>query len=86
MKKMRITTNELRELKGFKNQVEANGVMNLLRETGNAVDVGKNKPNGRGKPSRIYEIPQVVTIEMFKDSDFPKEVKIEAEVEEVEQA
>jgi hypothetical protein len=82
MKKIRITTNELREIKGFKNQVEANGVMNLLRTTGNAVEVGKKKPKGRGKPSIIYEIPQTVTIEMFKDSDFPTEVLIPAETEE----
>jgi len=82
MKKIRVTTNELRVIKGFKNQVEANGVMNLLRSTGNAVEVGKKKPEGRGKPSIIYEIPQTITIKMFKDSDFPTEVKIEAETEE----
>jgi hypothetical protein len=42
--------------------------MNLLKETGNAIPVGKAKVKGRGKPPTIYEIPQVVTMKLFDDA------------------
>jgi hypothetical protein len=66
-KTIRVTVKQLKEIRGLKNQVEANSIMNLLKDTGNAKPVGKLK-NGPGKPPVIYEVPLKVTIQLFEDT------------------
>jgi hypothetical protein len=87
MNKMRVTVAEFREIQGLKSQVEANSVMNLLKAQGIAIEVGKKRrTDGRGKPAVIYEIPQVVELTLFQDSDMPKVVESETETAETETA
>lgn len=78
MNTMRVTVADFREIQGLKSQVEANSVINLLKSQGIAVEVGKKRrADGRGKPAKIYEIPQTVELTLFQDSDMGKSIPAE---------
>ena len=82
MKTIKVTVAEFRTLQGLKSPVEANSIINLLKVQGVAKEVGKKKrTDGRGKPATIYEIPQEVTLKLFKDEDMPKTVESQKTVE-----
>ena len=69
MEKLRVTVAEFCKIRRLKSHGEANNVMNFLKSEGIAVPVEKRKrPDGRGKPSTVYEIPQTVTLQLFPDS------------------
>jgi len=77
---MRVTVKDFCELQGFKSQVEANSVINLLHAQGIAVEVGKKvRPDGRGRAAKVYEIPQEVTLTLFKDEDMSRSIPSETE-------
>jgi len=76
MKTMKVTVSDFCKIQGLKSQVEANSIINMLRSQGVAIEVGlKRRADGRGKPAKIYEIPQTVTLTLFKDSDMTVESK-----------
>jgi hypothetical protein len=80
MKTIQVTVSDFCKIHGMKSQVEAHSVMNMLKNKGHAVEVGKLKrADGRGKPSTIYQIPQTVTMELFSDKDASRVVVSESE-------
>lgn len=65
---MKMTVNQLADILGVE-YVVASSFIKLLEVKGLATAVGKQKPKnttGRGKPSTIYDIPQVVEIKIHE--------------------
>lgn len=68
--KAKMTVKEFQELHGLKNPAEANGIINFLVSQGHAVHVeNRRTTSGRGKPAKVYEISQEVTLKLFEVSD-----------------
>lgn len=61
---MRITAKEVAEYLGV-DYVVASGLMSCLMEKGIARHVENRKSaNGKGKPTRVFEIDRVITLEL----------------------
>jgi len=66
--KLQLSVNDFQNLNGLKNPSEANGIINFLVSQNLATMVGTRRTtSGRGKPAKIYEIEQNVTVKLFED-------------------
>lgn len=77
MKTKRVTINELAKVLGEEYLV-VSSVIKFLVNLGAVKDVGSvPQPKGqRGKPSRLYELPQVVELQFFTDEEVSSETNV----------
>ena len=87
-KAVEVTVAQLAELRGDKNSIAANALINQLNADGKLKVVGKIQslnPDGtpkRGKPAKIYRVPQNAMIQLFSDDQFEAhEARLQAEAE-----
>lgn len=87
---MKVTAREVADYLGI-DYVVASGLMTALCDKGLAKHVENRKhPTGKGKPTRVFEVDQKITLEMFASSNssvqVQEEVQEKVQIEEMEEA